>query len=388
MRLHSAIAVLLLASACSNKFDGSDEGPDGKSNDTRQNDTDTDTVGDTYTDDDGDGFTEEEGDCDDGNADVGPNQTEECNGIDDNCNGEIDESGGDTLYYADNDGDTYGDPGDVVEACDQPAGYVTNDEDCDDDHDTAYPGGAEVDWNGIDENCDGLDYDAEACVEAAVNATSEAMTSNIWAISPYAGTYYETLTGFSLPVAQWSISNQYLYLLERKTSLKMVDGDSESYTLTFDVQVGMNDNGYTGYYFKTEYGSVIEGPFWIDVEMDSIYSYVGLDYATYCDAWVDPVDQGFTGSLELSVDRSSQTVSGEAQLSSTYKALTAANVNTISVSGESECQLTYIDLVIDQLGYGDTLGILDDTFETTLVELEGTFEDVLEENIAVYCSAE
>ena len=388
----SIFVSLLLLTACSNKFDGSDDGPNAAGNGNGNgngNDTDTDTddsLDSAYTDDDGDGYTEDEGDCNDADPDVAPNQAEECNGVDDDCDGEIDESGGSTLFYADADGDTYGDPGAVTEACDQPAGYVTNDEDCDDEHDTAYPGGTEISWNGIDEDCDGLDYTIDGCVEDAVNLTSEEMTASYWAIDEYEGTYYETITGFGLPVANWIIDNQYLYLTEVATSLEA--SDDGNYAVDFEVQVGMNDSASTGKSFTADGDTFYEGPFWIDLQMDSIYSYLGLDYATYCNAWVDPVDQGFSGSLSVTVDLDEQSVAGDAQLSATLTPLTASDVNTISVSGEAACQITYIDLVIDQLGYGDTLGILDDTFETTLTSLVATYEDVLESNIAESCSGQ
>ena len=43
-------------------------------------------------DNDGDGFSENQGDCDDNNALIYPNATEECDLLDNNCNGTIDEN--------------------------------------------------------------------------------------------------------------------------------------------------------------------------------------------------------------------------------------------------------------------------------------------------------
>ena len=136
----------------------------------------------------------------------------------------------------------------VTEACDQPAGYVTNSEDCDDDHSTAYPGGTEISWNDIDEDCDGLDYTLDSCVEEAINMTAEEMTSTYWAIDEYEGTYYETVTGLGLPVANWLIDNQYIYLVETSTTFDA--SDNAIYSLNFQVDVGMNDSSYSGKIFK------------------------------------------------------------------------------------------------------------------------------------------
>jgi hypothetical protein len=81
-------------------------------------------------DDDGDGFTENQGDCDDTNSAIYPNAEEVGNGLDDNCDGQIDEG--------DDDGD----------------GYNESQGDCDDNDPSVSPGAQEV-ANGDDDNCDG-----------------------------------------------------------------------------------------------------------------------------------------------------------------------------------------------------------------------------------------
>ena len=76
-------------------------------------------------DDDNDGYVTPQ-DCDDSNPDVHPGATEVCNGIDDNCDGRIDEWLLTTYYRdADNAGLGSNDPSARMQACSQPAGYVT-----------------------------------------------------------------------------------------------------------------------------------------------------------------------------------------------------------------------------------------------------------------------
>jgi hypothetical protein len=58
-------------------------------------------------------------------------------------------------FYADNDGDGFGDENVVVQDCNQPAGYVADNTDCNDNNNAAYPGAEEICFNQIDDNCNG-----------------------------------------------------------------------------------------------------------------------------------------------------------------------------------------------------------------------------------------
>jgi hypothetical protein len=73
-------------------------------------------------------------DCNDGNAAINPGAAEVCNGIDDNCNGLTDDGLVFVTYYADVDGDGFGNAAASVSTCDGAPARICNADntDCDD----------------------------------------------------------------------------------------------------------------------------------------------------------------------------------------------------------------------------------------------------------------
>ena len=110
---------------------------------------------------DQDGYRASE-DCDDFNIASAPGNEEICDGIDNDCDGEVDEadSTNASIWFADLDGDGYGDPESTQSACSRPTSHVDNDSDCDDSAASAYPGATEY-CDELDNDCDG-ETDEEA----------------------------------------------------------------------------------------------------------------------------------------------------------------------------------------------------------------------------------
>ncbi len=89
-----------------------------------------------------------------------PGADEVCDNVDNDCDDDVDEDAVDAAtWYADVDGDLFGDDGAPAIACNQPADYVANNTDCDDS-----PTGADT-YPGAEELCDGIDNDCDFTVD-------------------------------------------------------------------------------------------------------------------------------------------------------------------------------------------------------------------------------
>lgn len=98
----------------------------------------------------------------------GEPEAEVCgDGIDNNCDGQVDDGGASNAptWFEDADGDGYGDGAAVLTQCDPPAGYVDQDGDCDGANASISPAADEV-CDGMDNNCDDR-VDEDEAVDAS-----------------------------------------------------------------------------------------------------------------------------------------------------------------------------------------------------------------------------
>lgn len=93
-------------------------------------------------------------DCDDNRANVNRNVADICDGLDNNCDGNVDE-GVTVSGYVDNDGDGFGDTNQPISQCAGLAHFATEGGDCDDEDPAKNPGQIEI-CDSIDNDCNDL----------------------------------------------------------------------------------------------------------------------------------------------------------------------------------------------------------------------------------------
>jgi hypothetical protein len=121
------------------------------------------------------GWVDQGGDCDDTEWRVNPDAQETCDGVDNDCDGDIDEDDAAdvTTWYPDSDGDGFGSGGGTtISSCEAPGeGWVADDTDCDDTDASVYPGAFEAPCDGVDNDCGGEAEDGAAALDDVEYAT-------------------------------------------------------------------------------------------------------------------------------------------------------------------------------------------------------------------------
>ena len=114
-------------------------------------------------------------DCDDDDSSAYPGAPEYCDTTDHDCDGEsLDDDSVDVLtWYADVDGDGFGDATVTDIDCQQAFGWVSDATDCDDAVTGTHPGAEDIPYDAIDQDCsgedlcdvdgDGFDFDGAEC---------------------------------------------------------------------------------------------------------------------------------------------------------------------------------------------------------------------------------
>jgi hypothetical protein len=197
---------------------------------------------------DGDGY-DVSMDCNDNNQWVNPGQIEECNnGVDNDCDGLIDEDCGfdSTLFDSDNDG------------------FLTG-VDCNDSNPWVYPGAFEECNNGVDNDCDGLideDCTGGSC-DANIYLVTDSMMNGtttpfvVWVVNvtdPTTNAQYMWSTGDggsmtgAFPTWQYSETGTYTLCLY----MYCADGTVDTSCVSFNVDTnggvfpgGTQQNGFT-----------------------------------------------------------------------------------------------------------------------------------------------
>ena len=109
-------------------------------------------------------------DCDDRDPNINPEAPELCDGVDNDCDGLVDDEDDDVpeealdSWFSDLDGDGFGASQAGEKACVGPAGTVNQGGDCAEDDPKIYPGALEV-CDGLDNDCDGVSDDQDTSLD-------------------------------------------------------------------------------------------------------------------------------------------------------------------------------------------------------------------------------
>jgi len=178
---------------------------------------------------------------------------ETCNGVDDDCDGTVDE-GVLRTFYRDADADGYGSIREAVQACSEPAGFVTDNTDCNDQSATTNPAAEEL-CDGADNDCDGevdnledpLEHVIEHSCEHAQFGPFQGLTASaLGSPGPDISTHH-TAFNVALPLAGGEHAGEvsfsadeatdFVFLLDKDIPVALFDAEGRSIAAEQNVSV-------------------------------------------------------------------------------------------------------------------------------------------------------
>ena len=276
---------------------------------------------------DGDGYETPE-DCDDEDPHVHPGAEEVCNDLDDDCNGLVDDAEEGDTWYLDADGDGFGVEDETRLGCDQPDGYADNALDCDDSEASANPEGTEIDWDGVDQDCDGYDVDLHACVNESVEDATNWVSYWEYDVDDQSGDYW---------IAGYDLYYQTLYVDASNGGVSGYKDDPLLFDVTVDSQQALN---------------TYEDPFWLDAWFDETWY--------FCDGYIDWTQVPYVGTVEVHVLDGGE-VSTTVNLAAEWDGYVQDDIVLWAYADGGACEVATLDLFLSYAGY-DVLSFFDSAF--------------------------
>ena len=247
------------------------------------------------------------------------------------------------MYFADLDGDGYGDPESSLEACREPDDHVENAEDCDDELYIVNPEGTEVPWSGIDEDCDGYDLDFLECAEDTVDDSVSYLEGWTYSVSDISGTVRDPIFGL-LSIGEYSLTGG-LFGVEGRDLLVTPTAEMDEFDISITIEFYMTSNLYA--------------------------DYEGFD-PTSCELESGPLPVNYSGTMEINPyeDRATSTVRLE----------TTVLADPSAVTTFYGCNLDLIDILF---GLADVDFSPTEMVDTSLAIVANEFERILEEDLEI-----